>query len=1347
LGTPLRVLILEDREADAELMLHELRQNGFEPEWQRVDTEPEYCAALETIPDLVLADFNLPEYDGIRALEDLKKRGQDIPFVLVSGMIGEEFAVDAMKRGAADYVLKDRLFRLGQVVIRALNDHHIRQENRQAHEALRASESGYRMLAENMTDTVWLMDMDLHLLYISPSFFRLRGFTLDELNAIPIDQQMTPDSYQRAMALFAETLSPENFNRPDPRLSASIELEYYRRDGSKFWNEDTFTIILSADGQPVNILGTGRDITARKKTESALLASEASLREAQVLGRIGNWLYDVDQKTIQWSDEVYQLYERDPAIGPLSMEEEASYYSTDQAKILQEYAHRALENGDSFEYELEARLPSGRTVQFFAKMRPIKDQNGHVIQLFGTVQDITKEKQIEDKLRKSEARFRSLFEQAAVGVTQVESLSGRYEMINQKFCDLLGYTEEEIQHLTFQDITHPDDHAADQYFMAELIAGRIREYSLEKRIIRKDSSLAWINVTVSPMWAPGEQPGYHIAIVRDITQRKQAEQKLIESEAKYRTLFENIPDGVYRSTPDGKILEANPALVHLFGYDTEAELKKLDIADFYVDPNDRLSFIKQVQQNHEVQNMEIRSKHKDGHQIMVLNNARFIDNQGDPFFEGTLTDITALKNTQAELQTRVEETSALCETSQLLGKRLELPVLHKVIVEQAALLLKVKSGFLYLLDKAHTDLELIIETTGLEPTGTRLEMGEGLAGRVAQTLQPMILDDYHVWEGRCQMASGMDIFAILEVPLIYGGELIGVLGVQEIGSKIRKFTEGDQHLLSLFATQAASSVYDTRLFDETCNRAAQLGLLYDAGLALNSKLDEREQLEYLFRIAMDTLNAERVEFYRVDKDKNRITFEVGVGYQTENLNKLKDLSFPIDEEGGSIGWVVKNRLPLNIPDLKADSRYIEIDADLRSGVWVPVEHEKQLQGILGVLSTQVDGFKPEHERLLLLFANQAAVAMENARLVMETRRQLSQLNALREIDLVIAGSVDLRISLQTILEQTTRQLSMDAATILLLNPNSQFLEYASGIGFRTNALQHTRIRMGEGLAGQAALERKLIHISDLQNRPNGLLRSPNFSAEGFMTYYAAPLIARGQLKGVLEIFHRAEHDPDQNWHDFFDSLTNQAAIALDSTELYNRLQTANVGLTVAYDATLEGWARALELRDQDTEGHTRRVADLTIELARALGVEEANLIHIYRGSLLHDIGKMGVPDRIVLKPGPLTDDEWVVMRKHPQYAYDMLVPISFLSQAMDIPYCHHEKWDGSGYPRGLKGDLIPLAARIFSVLDVYDALTSDRPYRTAWSREDALEHIRTSSGTHFDPQVVECFLKEIRLDA
>jgi putative two-component system response regulator len=193
-------------------------------------------------------------------------------------------------------------------------------------------------------------------------------------------------------------------------------------------------------------------------------------------------------------------------------------------------------------------------------------------------------------------------------------------------------------------------------------------------------------------------------------------------------------------------------------------------------------------------------------------------------------------------------------------------------------------------------------------------------------------------------------------------------------------------------------------------------------------------------------------------------------------------------------------------------------------------------------------------------------------------------------------------------------------------------------------------------------------------------------------------------------------------------------------EQRRQLEILHAELLTAYDKTIEGWSRALDLRDKETEGHTQRVTKSTVDLARAAGLGEDDLKHIWRGAMLHDVGKLGIPDSILLKPGKLTDDEWETMRMHPVYAYEWLSGIEYLTKALDIPYCHHEKWDGTGYPRRLKGEQIPIAARLFAVNDVWDALTSDRHYRRAMLTDEAMQYIKTQKGSHFDPDVVELFL-------
>ena len=354
--------------------------------------------------------------------------------------------------------------------------------------------------------------------------------------------------------------------------------------------------------------------------------------------------------------------------------------------------------------------------------------------------------------------------------------------------------------------------------------------------------------------------------------------------------------------------------------------------------------------------------------------------------------------------------------------------------------------------------------------------------------------------------------------------------------------------------------------------------------------------------------------------------------------------------------------------------------------------------------------------------------------------QLRRLYALHSVDAAITASFDLKVTLSVILRQMINQLGADAADILILNPNTHMLEFASGQGFQTKQPQPLPLLIGQGYAGKAALERRTITIPDLENQPTEPLFTPDMLREKFANYYAVPVIAKGQVKGVLEIYHRSLLQPDEDWLDFLSTMANQTAVAIDSANLFQDLQRTNAELSLAYDAAIESWAQVLELSNRENGAHAYRVVELTIKLARSMGIAEQELIHFRRGALLHDVGKLGIPEGILNKPGPLDEAEWKIMQSHPQLAYELLSSVNYLAPALDIPHYHHERWDGSGYPEGLREDQIPFPARLFAVVDVYDALTSTRPYRSAWSRQVALNHIQQSSGKLFDPTVVKALL-------
>ncbi len=406
----------------------------------------------------------------------------------------------------------------------------------------------------------------------------------------------------------------------------------------------------------------------------------------------------------------------------------------------------------------------------------------------------------------------------------------------------------------------------------------------------------------------------------------------------------------------------------------------------------------------------------------------------------------------------------------------------------------------------------------------------------------------------------------------------------------------------------------------------------------------------------------------------------------------------------------------------------------------PLLADGQVVALLGVLSDQPDFFNDEKTTRLRAYCQLAASSLSYAMLYVEAQRRLEQVQVVREIDLAILSTFNLRETAGIILEKIVQQFNVDAADILILDAAAQSLKYVKGIGFRSNTPLHTHLGLEQSYAGLAVREKRLVHIDNLRNTPQNLLTTSNFKKESFQVYLGTPLIARGEVKGVLEIFQRDPLKVTPGWFNMLEMIANQFAIAIDNSLLLESLDRRNTEITLAYNATIEGLSRALELRDRETEGHTRRVAELTLRLAEKINIPEEQRVHMERGALLHDVGKMGIPDDILRKPGKLTSQEWEIMKHHPLYAYNILSQIEYLKPALDIPLYHHEHWDGSGYPYGLTGEAIPLAARIFAVVDVYDALTSDRPYRTAWSKEQALEYIKSQSGQYFDPLILQTFL-------
>ncbi len=648
-----------------------------------------------------------------------------------------------------------------------------------------------------------------------------------------------------------------------------------------------------------------------------------------------------------------------------------------------------------------------------------------------------------------------------------------------------------------------------------------------------------------------------------------------------------------------------------------------------------------------------------------------------------------------------------------------------------------------LLDEDLNEIELVYAYDGDERSPVvRVPHNSGLSGYLIENDRSILIPDLEVHEFDFEInrfGSAAHVRSVLAVPIRVKDKILGVLSAQSY--QVNDYSTEDQFNLELMASLAANVLDNAKLYDQAQRRLDELEAISLISAALREAATVDEMLPILLEQASQVTRAEFGAIHLEDS----VSGDLVAKEWNPPRPDLVGLRHRLGE--GVTGHVALTREMyltqdlLNDPIAQIHPEEAKFFENVATNLTLPLLATDDLVGVINVGLPKGRSFRDEEIDLLTSIAHIAANAIRRATLYEKTQLSLLRLSGLREIDQAISASLDLNFTLRVLIDQVIGQLKVDATDVLLYNPHTLSLEYSAGSGFKGTTITHSQVRIDQGFAGQAARERKLVSIPSIAENSSDFPRKKALLREGFVSYFGVPLSAKGKIVGILEIFHRKRLIPDREWIDFLETLAGQVAIAINNARLYQDLQLANLNISLAYDRTLEGWAHALELRDQETEGHSRRVTDMTIRLARQLGIKDEELVHVRRGVLLHDIGKMGVPDRILLKEGPLSDDEWEIMRLHPIYAFEMLSQIDYLIPSLDIPYCHHEKWDGSGYPRGLREHQIPLSARIFAVVDVWDALRSERPYRGAWEDEKVAEYIKEQSGSHFDPQIVEIFLR------
>ncbi len=915
-----------------------------------------------------------------------------------------------------------------------------------------------------------------------------------------------------------------------------------------------------------------------------------------------------------------------------------------------------------------------------------------------------------EELERSHSLMETALDSTADGLLVID-MKGRITQFNRKFAELWHIpmnvltqsNEEGVLSTVLNQLKEPDFFLAkvkDLYTRPEANSFDIIEFK-DGRIFERYSTPHRLGSrVVGRVWS-----------FRDITARRQAEEALSKSEAQLRALVEEIPAIIYTESADqtGKTLYISPQIEAITGYTPAEWMRSKNFWEEIVHPDD-LEYMRSEDERTNITGepyrVEYRIVTRDGRVLWMLDEAVLIhDANGKAlFWQGVMHDISDRKQAEQAQKESEARFSTIFKTS---------PIGISITSLKNGQIIEVNPAFLQMF--GFTEEEVLGHT-----------MQELNAWRRGDSLVKALITGGQLrnLETHFHRKTGETGILLISADIIeLGGEPHMVAVMQDITE--RKKTE----------EEIAHQAQELRRSNEELARLYRASGSLIAGASLNIK----DQAQKIVEVVHQEFGQDNVSLFIADRGTSELVRLAQLGTYTDQQLDVK-LAL---EGGGLISLTMRTGEISNVGDVHADLRYIPTWEAAQSELTIPLKLGDNVIGAIDVQSRELNAFNSDDERLMSIFAERAALALEHSRLNSQTEVRIQQLVALRMVDMAISGSFDINLTLGVLLDQVIGLLGIHAADILIFSSSTQTFKFSCERGFRIQTLRHMQFNYGSGYIWQAVRQRKVINVPNIAADPGGLQRTPDLSPEHFVAYIGIPLIAKGQVKGILEIFHREPLRLEQESYNFLELLAGQAAIAIDNSELFENLQNSHAELSMAYEKTLEGWASALELRDHDTEGHTRRATELTVRLAEAMGLNEGEIIQLYRGALLHDIGKMGVPDSIVLKPGPLTDEEWVCMRKHPQYAYDLLSPITYLHGAVDIPYSHHEKWDGSGYPRGLKGEQIPLPARIFAVVDVWDALISDRPYRKAWTPAKSREYIQEQSGRHFDPQVVQFFMKEL----
>jgi PAS domain S-box-containing protein len=1190
-------------------------------------------------------------------------------------------------------------------------------ERKQTEEALQEKEELFRTMAQNSSDLITLTDENNLLLYASPQCENILGYSGDEFIGKRMPYNIHPEDTVKALEVWSQAKAG--------REVRDFEYRIVDAQGKVRWLSHTAKQV-SVNSRILGIQSTIKDITERKQSEESLRTSEELFRSLAQASPNAIYILDIPtSKTIYFNHDAFLGYSYSELLAKNSL---LNALHPEDAPAVIGYWKQVM-NGEMLapiEYRLRHKNGDWEWVDCRGVVLS-RSTEGTPAQMMIILDVITERKQAEEALRESEAKWKGLFSILPVGVSILNEHGALTDM-NPALERILDITKDDLMNGTHRQrvYLHPNNREMrpEEFPSTRAMKEQRDIHDIEIGIIKKmeDKSIIWTNVSAAPL--PG---GSCVIVTTDITERKRTEDEL----RRWAKIFEHAEWGIVVGSADGTMIElTNPAFARMHGYSID-ELKGQSPLSLFA-PEVRAELP-----------VNIKLAHDKGHHVWESIHLR---KDGSRF--PVLIDVTAVRDEYGDVLYRVINVQDITERKQAEEARRASEEQYRTIIQTAmdGYWLTDAQGHLLDVNEGYCQMSGYDKQELLGMSIPDLEASETSSDTAAH-IHKIVLSGEDRFESMHRRKDG-SIFNV-EISVQYksmdGGRFVVFL---------RDITERKQAEEELLISEERFKM----IFNES-----------PIGIALvNSQTGKIENANPMYakitgRSVEELMNLDWTQYTHPDDipvnldNVARMHSGQSNGFQMEKRYLHPD---------GSIVWVNLKDVPLHIRGA-AYPIHLAMTED--------ITERKRAEEALRISEEKyrtVADFTYDWEAWRGPDGKYVYVSPSCKRITGYAAEEFQS-----DADLVLKITHPHDISKMhehrdEVAHQTERMALEFEFRIITANGETRWINHTcvpvygkngDFLGRRENnrdvterkraelALRDSEHRLREivdaapfGAHVYQVDENGQLIFMDANESASEILGVDNNAFVGKTFEEAFPYLVRSELP---QMYRRVANQgirynaPRFNYKDGRLSATfeiHAIQIAPGRVAAFFR----NISeLEAAYDETIVGWSRAMDLRDKETEEHTERVTNMSVEVARIMGFSEIELLNVRWGALLHDIGKIGIPDSILLKPGNLTEEEQALMRKHPVFAYEMLVPIRFLRPALDVPYCHHEKWDGTGYPRGLKGAEIPVSARIFALVDVWDALRSDRPYRKKWPKQKTIEHIRSLAGTHFDPALVDVFLE------